>query len=131
MLIDLEKAALERIVMEGIREMIYHIAGKNKHNNKKAWFKAMRAEIKEYEKKFLEEFLPVLLNDFGKDIVVKFSGGTMSEEDIEKLKVFMKMLERSNCKKLLEDLLRKLGEVKIDETNTELKKKIRDIGDIH
>ena len=111
MLIDLEKSAL---VKDGIKEMICHIAGRNKHNNKKAWFIAIRTVIKEYEQKILEEFLPVLLDDFGKDIVIKFSGGTMSEEDISKLKVFMKMVERSNCKKLLEELLQKIGEVKID-----------------
>ena len=89
MLIDLEKSALESIVKDGIKEMICHIAGRNKHNNKKAWFIAIRTVIKEYEQKILEEFLPVLLDDFGKDIVIKFSGGTMSEENISKLKVFM------------------------------------------
>ena len=133
MLVDLEKSALVRIVKDGIKEMISHIAGRSKHNNKKAWFIAVKAVIEEYEKKFLEEFLPVLIDDFGKEIVIKFSGGEMSEEDIDKLKLFMKMVERSNSKKLVEELMKKIEDVKTDEE--ELKKKMKDIAtavvDVH
>jgi hypothetical protein len=133
MLIDLENSTLVKIVKDGIKEMISHIAGRSKNNIKKAWFIAVKAVIEEYEKKILEEFLPVLIDDFGKEIVVRFSGGEMSEEGIGNLKLFMKMVERSNSKKLVEELVKKIEDVKVDEE--ELKRKMKDVAtavvDVH
>jgi hypothetical protein len=124
MLIDLDKSSLERIVKDGIREMVNQMSGGTKNSNKKAWFIAVKTLIKEYQNQFMNAFLPALLDDFGKDVVIKFSGGVMSDEDIGKLKMFIDRVERSNVKRLVDDLVKKLEDVKIDETNEELKKKM-------
>jgi hypothetical protein len=123
MLVDLEKSSLQRIVKDGIREIVNQISGRNKNSNKMAWLIAVKALIKEYQNQFMDAFLPALLDDFGKEITIKFSGGVMSDEDKGNLKMFIAMVERSNAQKLVDDLVKKIEDVKIDETIVELKKK--------
>ena len=123
MLIDLEASSLKKIVKDGIREIVNEISGRNKNSNKLAWFNAVKAMIKEYQNQFMDAFLPVLLDDFGKDITIKFTGGVMSDESIGNLKMFIDMVERSNVQKLIDDLVKKIENLKIDEKNVELKEK--------
>ena len=74
-----------------------------------------------------KDFLPVLINDFSKQIVVKFSGGKMSEEDIEKLKMFMEMVGQSNLKQVVGDLLKEVEGLKINNWNDEFKERLEAI----
>ena len=55
---------------------------------------------REYQKKVHEEFLPVLLKDFSREVVVKFTGGKMSEGDEDKIKVFIEMVGKSSTQKV-------------------------------
>ena len=64
MLVDLEKSSLQRIVKDGIREIVNQISGRNKNSNKMAWLIAVKASIKEYQNQFMDAFLPALLDDF-------------------------------------------------------------------
>ena len=57
------------------------IAGRGQGTKQKRWFIAVKSAVKEYQQKIREEFLPVLVNDFSRKMVVKFSRGKMSEVD--------------------------------------------------
>ena len=50
--------------------------------------------------------------DFSTSIVVKFSRGKLSEEDIKNLKSFMEMVEKSNFGILESELLKKIEDIK-------------------
>ena len=113
MLIELKIEVLEAIVKDGIKEMMNHAAGRQE--KKRAWFAAVKAVIVKYQRRVQEEFLPILVNDFGKAIEVKFSGGKMKEEEIEKVKLFMTMVEKSNIKRLKQELLDSLDDLKLEE----------------
>ena len=81
MLVDLGREALENIVKEGVKEMMTRIVGRCQGTKQKHWFIAVKSAVKEYQQKIQEEFLPVLVNDFSRKMVVKFSRGKMSEVD--------------------------------------------------
>ena len=87
-MISLEIEALETIVKDGIKEIMSHVAGRQQEK-KRSWYIAVKAAIAEYQRKVKDEFLPVLVKDFGSSIIVKFSGGNISEENIEKIKKFI------------------------------------------
>ena len=128
MTIDLGIEVLSSIVKDGIKEILRKFCGVGGERAKKrAWFKAAKEAVLDYQKNVLDDFLPVLVRDFRESMVVKFSNGKMSQEDISKLKEFMGMVEKSNLKKLEEKLLMKLEDLKINEWNDELKKKLEDI----
>ena len=114
MLVDLEPEALEEILRDGVREIIGHVVGGKREKVKKAWFRNMKVALNEYKQQLKDDFLPVLVDDFSKKMVIKFSGGKMSEEDKEKIRVFMEMVRKSNNKYILDDLLRKLETLKIN-----------------
>ena len=98
------------------------------HSKKqKTWFIAVKSALNEYQKKLKEYFLPVLLNDFSRKMVVKFSGGKMSEEDKSKVKMFMEMVKKSEVKSVEEELLRKLENIKTAGENIELKEKMENM----
>ena len=83
------------------------VGGSSQGAKKSGWFQVVKAAVQDYQQKIKEDFLPVIINDFSQHIVVQFSGGKMSEEDIEKLKMFMNMVEKSNLtqvEKNLDDL---------------------------
>ena len=48
---------------------------------KRPLFKGVKAAITVYQQKMQNEFLPVLVKDFGSSIEVKFSRSKLSEED--------------------------------------------------
>ena len=96
MLVDLGQEALEGIVKGGIKEMFAQLVGGSQSKKQKTWFIAVKSALNEYQKKLKEDFLPVLLNDFSRKMVVKFSGGKMSEEDKSKVKMFMEMVKKMN-----------------------------------
>ena len=74
MLVDLGLEALENIVSDGVKEMMTYIGGgKNNNGNKSVWVKAVKLAVKEYQQRIKEDFLPVLVNDFGRKL--EFSGG--------------------------------------------------------
>ena len=65
MTIDIGKAALESIVKDGIVEIMkqFSCLGGVRAKNR-AWFKAAKEGVQDYQKKILEDFLPVLVSDF-------------------------------------------------------------------
>ena len=125
MLVDIEKGALEGIVKDGIKEMMNKIENKNRNAKKRKWLLAVKKAVQEYQQRIEEEFLPVLVKDFGAKLEVKFRDGRMSEEDIGKIKEFMKSVEKSSIKNILEELKAKIAE--IEAADVELKKKLEAI----
>ena len=124
MLVDLGKEALDNIVKDGVREMMSGIVGGTRGTKQRRWFIAVKEAIKEYQQKIQEDFLPVLINDFGKKMVVKFSGSKMSEEDKNKIKLFMEMVEKTNIKSVQEELMKKVEGLKVDGENLDLNEKL-------
>ena len=95
---------------DGIKEMIRSVAGRQQ-DRKRSWYKTVKEAILEYQRKVMEEFLPVLVKDFSTSQIVKFQGGKMSQEDIEVVKNFMEMVDKSNIRKLENELMCKIREV--------------------
>ena len=89
MLINLDKKSLDDIVQDGVKEILGQICGRNRTAKKKVWFTAVKAVLQEYQHNIQEEFLPVLVQDFGSELIIKFSGGKINEEDIMKVNKFM------------------------------------------
>ena len=127
MTVDLGKDVLEGIVVDGIKDMISQIAGRSGTVKKRSWFTEMKAVINEYKQKVIEEFLPVLVKDFGSEIVIRFSGSKMSQDDINKIKMFMEMLQKSNWKKIERDTLENIDTVKVLENGVEITEKLDDL----
>ena len=113
MLIKLEIKVLEDIVKDGVKEMVSHVAGKSRDAKRRPWVIAVKDAIKEYQERVKEEFLPILVNDFSKEVVITFSGGKISEEDKDKLNVFVEMVEKSNIDKLEKYLIQKIEDLKV------------------
>ena len=125
MSIDLGIAVLRSIVKDGIGEIMQKFSGLVAARTKKRdWFKAAKEAVQEYQKNVVEDFLPVLVSDFRESVVVKFTSGRMSKEDITKLQVFMEMVEKSDFKKLKVKLLKKIEDLKVSEWNLEIKEKM-------
>ena len=95
MLVDIEKGALEGIVKDGIKEMMNKIENKNRNAKKRKWLLAVKKAVQEHQQRIEEEFLPVLVKDFGSKLEVKFRDGRMSEEDIGKIKEVMRNVQKS------------------------------------
>ena len=108
MLVDLGQEVLENIVRDGVKEMFKEVVGRSQGKKQKSWFASSKAGINEYQRKMKEDFLPVLVSDFSKKLVVKFSAGRMSDEDKAKIKEFMQKVQLSNIKSIKEELLTKL-----------------------
>ena len=104
MLIDLGQDTLETIVKDGVKEILGKVVGGIRSIRKTAWFTSVKAAVNEYQRSLNEDFLPVLRQDFGRKMVVKFSGGKMNEEDKNKLKNFMEMVKKSNVTAVKESL---------------------------
>ena len=66
--------------------------------------------------------MPVLVQDFSGGIAVRFSGGKMSEEDKNKIRLFMDMVAKSDLKRLEEELVKKVDALK-DECDDEASEK--------
>ena len=130
MLVDLGKEVMEEIVKDGVKEMLARVVGKSRAKKQKAWFTAVKAAMNEYQQRFKEEFLPTLLNDFSTEMVVKFNGGKMSEEDKSKIKVFMEMVKKSDIKSVEKELVEKLENLKVGGETEEVKVKMEDIKNI-
>ena len=124
MLVDLGQEVLENIVRDGVKEMFKKTVGSSRGKKQKGWFSSMKAGINEYQRKLKEDFLPVLVGDFSKKMVVKFNGGKMSEEDKYKIKEFMQKVQKSNIKYIKEELLTKLENLKEDEENIDMNEKV-------
>lgn len=125
MLINIEKEALDGIVHDGVKEMMMQVGGRNQSAKKRDWFKAVKAALDNYDHRILNEFLPVLVEDFSKSLVVKFSGAKMSEEDINKVKKFMEMVSKSNIRRFEEELIQKVENLK--GSNMELNERLEDV----
>ena len=127
MLVDLDLEALENIFKDGVKEILARVVGGVRGIRKKTWFIAVKAAINAYQKTLNEDFLPVLKQDFGRKMTVKFSGGKMDDEDKNKLKMFMEMVKKSNVTSVKEELVRKLDNIKVEGENEELIEKIESI----
>ena len=130
MSIDIGIEALEGIVKDGIKEML-QLGGDGgvRARAKASWYKAVKEAVLDYQRRLLDDFLPVLVRDFSTSAVVKFSRGKMSEEDIKNLKSFMEMVEKSNFGILESELLKKIEDIKNkawrNQTNDEKMEKIK------
>ena len=128
MSIDLRIGALETIVKDGIKGLLQKFCGLVVARQKKrGWFKAAQEAVLGYQKSVIEDFLPVLHIDFKESVVVKFTSGKMSKEDVSKLQKFMEMLEKSDFKKFEETLLKKIEDLKVSEWNEELNEKLEEM----
>ena len=87
MLFILELKILEEILKDGVKEMLSHVSGKSRDAKKRPWVKAIKAAVDEYQRKVKEDFLPVLANDFGREVVISFTGGKISGDNINKIKI--------------------------------------------
>ena len=126
-MMPLEVEALETIVKDGIKKIMSHVAGR-RQEKKRSWFIAVKlAAIAEYQRKLKDEFLPVLVKDFGSSVTVKFNGGKISEEDIEKIKKFMEMVKKSDIKMILNELVKKVEDLKVVGESNELKDRLNEI----
>ena len=123
MLIELKIEVLEAIVKDGIKEMLGKVAGRQQEK-KRSWFRSVKASTVIYQRCLQEEFLPILVDDFGRPIEVKFSGGKMKEEEVEKIKLFMKMVEKSNSRRLKQELLDSIDDLKLKDENKHLIEKL-------
>ena len=115
MLIKLNIADLETIVEDGVKEMMSQVVARNegaKSAGDKKRFKVVKEAIQDYKQRIQLDFLPVLVNDFSRTVVVKFTRGRMSEEDINKIKQFIELVEKSNLKKVEEELVKKIENLK-------------------
>ena len=124
MTIDIEILALENILKDGIKDMMSHVAGRSRDAKKRVWVSAAKDAIREYQRKVKEEFLPVLVKDFSSEIVVRFSGGKMSEEDKEKVKVFIEMVGKSSIKQLEKELVKSIDDLKVVGGSRELNERV-------
>ena len=106
MLFKIELKILENILKDGVKQMLSHVSGNSQHAKKRPWVKAVKVAINEYQTKVKEDFLPVLVNDFGKELAISFTGGKISDEDVEKLKLFIEMVEKSNIRKIKKELIK-------------------------
>ena len=122
MLVDLGLGALKSIVKDGVKEMLSQVAGSGQGCKKRGFFRVVKEGIKEYQKTMEEDFLPVLVQDFSGGIAVMFSGGKMSEEDKNKIRLFMDMVAKSDLKRLEEELVKKVDALK-DECDDEASEK--------
>ena len=127
MLIKLNMADLETIVVDGVKEMMALAVTRSEGAKKRGWFKVVKEAIQFYQQRIQHDFLPVLVNDFRRTDVVKFTRGRMSEEDINKIKLFMQMVEKSNIKKIEEELVKKIDNIKVEEWNVGLKNRKEEI----
>ena len=82
MLIKLNVADLETIVVDGVKEMMSLAVTRSEGAKKRGWFKVVKEAIHFYQQRIQHDFLPVLVNDFSRSDVVKVTRGRMSEEDI-------------------------------------------------
>ena len=122
---NIERGALENIVKDGVKEMMSQIGDRN--SKKRVWVLAAKNAVKEYQQKVNEKFLPVLEQDFSNKIVIQFRKGKMSDEDVEKVKAFMKMVEESSIKNMIDELLKKIDELVKAQEADELKKKLEEV----
>jgi hypothetical protein len=127
MLINLDKKSLDDIVQDGVKEILGQICGRNRTAKKKVWFTAVKAVLQEYQHNIQEEFLPVLVQDFGSELIIKFSGGKINEEDIMKLNKFMEMVDKSNIKRIEDDLRKSVDDLKGDRKNEELNERLEEV----
>ena len=124
MMVDLGKEGLESIVEDGVKDIIKSSGGSSGTVKKRNWFIEVKAVILEYQQKVKEDFLPVLVKDFSSKTVIKFNGGKMCEEDINKVRTFLEMLEKSNFDRVIEETLEKVEEIKVKTEAAELKEKL-------
>ena len=127
MLFDIESETLEKILKDGIAEIVSHVAGTSRDAKKRPWFVAVKAAINDYQEKVKEDFLPVLVRDFSKEVCISFKGGRMSEREIDKVKLFMEMVEKSNIEKLEKELLTRIDGLKKHDENQQLNEKLEGI----
>ena len=134
MLVGLGLGALRSIVKDGVKEMLSQVAGSGQGCKRRGFFRVVKEGIKEYQKTMEEDFLPVLVQDFSGGIAVRFSGGKMSEEDKNKIRLFMDMVAKSDLKRLEEELVKKVDALKDecdDEANEKFEKTKRVLAEGH
>ena len=127
MLIFLEQKTLTGIVQDGVKDILSAMCGVNRSAKKKAWFADAKAVVKSYQLRMQEEFIPVLIDDFSKEILVKFSGGKVCEEDIMKIQKFIEMMEKSDIKEIERELARNMDEIKTGLVSVEVIAKVEEV----
>ena len=87
---------LKEVVNDGIKEMRSRL---NLTKQQRAMTRAVLDVIHNYKDLLVDDFLPVLVSDFGESIEVKFNGQSMEPEEVKKLKYFMGMVEKSEVQR--------------------------------
>ena len=96
MKIELSLDSLKEIVDDGVKEMR---SRRNFTRIQRAMSRAVLDVINKYRELLVEDFLPVLISDFGESVEVKFSGQTPAPEEVKKLKYFVDMVGKSDPQK--------------------------------
>ena len=81
---------------------------KPKNVNKRICVLAVKRAVQAHQQRMEEEFFPVLVKEFGCNLVVKFREGKKSMKNIVKIKEFMMNVEKSSIQNILEELKGKI-----------------------
>ena len=98
---------LKEIAADGVKEMKSKI---NMSTSQRLLKRKILDEIHKYRNILVDEFLPVLVSDFGESIEVQFTGGKMKEEEVKKLKNFISLLKKSEASQYMMSFLNGIRE---------------------
>ena len=112
MRIDLDLVQLGDIVKEST-DLIKEKFRVSNRGRKSSWWRKLLDAFRNYEESINTKFLPVLVKDFGGSVSVKVEGEKMDQCEINKLKEFKDMVEKSSIDDYKEELKRKVNEIEI------------------
>ena len=87
---------LVEILDDGTKEMMSRL---NFTRHQRKMLKEVLKVITKYKLLLVEDFLPVLVSDFGNTIEVKFSGHRLEPAEVQKLMQFVDMLKKSDLQR--------------------------------
>ena len=110
MKIDLDPVELGDLIKE-IKYKIQVKFGVSKRGGKSGWWRNVLVALDDYEESIKTNFIPVLVKDYGGTVSVKIGGEKMDQSEVNKLKEFRDMVEKSNIDEYKESLKRKVNEI--------------------
>ena len=125
MKIKLSLDILKEIVEDGVKEM------KSKMNfsrKQRAMLRDTLTVVYKYKDLIVDDFLPVLVSDFGEAVEVKFSGEKMMPEEVNKIKEFIDMVKKSDMNRYKLFLVDGVKEVLLSDGHAVLVSKIVEEG---
>ena len=102
MKIALSLDILKEILDDGVKEMKSRL---NFTSRQKSMLRKVLEVINKYKNLLAEDFLPVLVSDFGNSVEVKFNGHRLEPEEVQKLMQFVDMVKKSDLQRYRKILL--------------------------